>query len=85
MVFFAPGRMWSTTSFTSLPCLSPWPAILRLCSKGMTRRCKNNKMFVILFALSAIWLILILNYIGLRFGKWVENIADFRSGSPVRC
>ncbi len=58
------------------------PAILRFMLKGDDQALQNNKMFVILFALSAIWLILILNYIGLRFGKWVENIGGLSIWLP---
>lgn len=50
--------------------------------KGDDQALQNNKLFVIVFALSSIWLILILNYIGLRFGKWVENIGGLSIWLP---
>src|SRR4029079_3239567 len=43
---------------------------------------QSNKLFVGIFSLGAIWLILFLNYIGLRFGKWVENIGGLSIWIP---
>lgn len=50
--------------------------------KGDDQALQSNKLFVILFALSSIWGILILNYIGLRIGKWVENIGGLSIWLP---
>lgn len=51
--------------------------------QGDAQNLQNNKTFVIIFSLSAIWIILILNYIGLRFGKWVENIGGLSIWLPT--
>jgi amino acid transporter len=50
--------------------------------RGDNQALQNNKSFIIIFALSAIWLILILNYIGLRWGKWVQNIGGLSIWLP---
>ncbi len=43
---------------------------------------QNNVQFVLIFSLVALWLVLILNLIGMRFGKWVENIGGLAIWIP---
>lgn len=43
---------------------------------------QSNKWFVGAFSLGAIWLILLLNLIGLKFGKWVNNIGGLSIWIP---
>lgn len=49
---------------------------------GNDQSLQDNKIFVIGFSLGSIWLILLLNYIGLKFGKWVENIGGLAIWIP---
>ncbi len=43
---------------------------------------QNNISFVRYFALAALWATLILNLIGVRFGKWVQNIGGLSIWIP---
>lgn len=49
---------------------------------GNDQSLQDNKTYVIGFSLGSIWLILLLNYIGLKFGKWVENIGGLAIWIP---
>ena len=43
---------------------------------------QNNTQYVMLFSLIAFWVILFLNLIGVRFGKWVQNIGGLAIWIP---
>jgi glutamate:GABA antiporter len=43
---------------------------------------EENKMYVFWFCLIFLWLVLILNMIGLRIGKWVQNIGGLSTWIP---
>jgi glutamate:GABA antiporter len=43
---------------------------------------QDNILYVTLFSLGAFWLILFLHLIGMRFGKWVENIGGLSIWIP---
>jgi glutamate:GABA antiporter len=49
---------------------------------GEDQSLQSNQKFALIFSLSSIWGILILNLIGLRFGKWVENIGGLSIWLP---
>ncbi|MEE9167678.1 MAG: APC family permease, partial [Candidatus Neomarinimicrobiota bacterium] len=37
----------------------------------------QDRLFVILFSLSALWAVMLFNFFGLRVGKWVNNVGGF--------
>src|SRR5262249_32280854 len=43
---------------------------------------EENKMYVFWFCLIFLWVVLILNMIGLRIGKWVQNLGGFGTWIP---
>jgi len=49
---------------------------------GDDQTLQSNQKFALIFSLSSIWGILFLNLIGLKFGKWVENIGGLSIWLP---
>src|SRR6185369_1909599 len=43
---------------------------------------EENKQYIFWFGLIALWIVLILNMIGLRIGKWVQNIGGLSTWIP---
>ena len=37
----------------------------------------QNRLYVLMFSLTALWMVTIFNIIGLKFGKWLNNIGGF--------
>ncbi|MFC1555819.1 APC family permease [candidate division KSB1 bacterium] len=41
---------------------------------GAYQELGENKLYVILFSLAVLWSVMFFNYIGLKFGRWINNI-----------
>src|SRR3990172_12158507 len=49
---------------------------------GDNQSLQNSTTYVRLFSLSALWIVLFLNLIGVKFGKWVQNIGGLSIWIP---
>jgi amino acid transporter len=44
---------------------------------------ENNKLYMIIFTICALWFVLLLNLVGMRIGKWVQNLGSLGLWIPI--
>jgi len=69
-LFYYPTVLTTGAGYATYIYLSKWQGL------------ENDKWYIFWFGLIALWIVLILNMIGLKIGKWVQNVGGISTWIP---
>jgi amino acid transporter len=69
-LFYYPTVLTTAAGYATYIYLSKWQGL------------EDNKWYIFWFGLIALWIVLFLNMVGLRIGKWVQNIGGLSTWIP---